>query len=165
MAEHDLSKISGSALQFAYDSSGQLTRSDISSCEWVSSSAAAIASQEDSGAAAAASGAATDSTTGDSTPSGSSGDVLEYWYSSGGYTKVPASLQERLAAGKAVVIEAGAIIPASATPGDGKSAGLSSAHSSSSSGDVRSAGVTRWLLRYRASDGLLESARLEQYKL
>jgi hypothetical protein len=97
---------------------------------------------------------------------GDDGTMLEYWYSSGGYTKVPASLQEQLAAGKAIVIEAGALLPASANSATGPE-GLDNTQSSSSSssGVARPAALTRWLLCYRAADGRLESARLERYQL
>jgi hypothetical protein len=38
------------------------------------------------------------------------GGVAEVWYSSGGYTRCPVSLQTELAAGHSVTLEAGAII-------------------------------------------------------
>jgi hypothetical protein len=76
----------------------------------------------------------------------SGGSVLEYWYSSGGYTRVPASLQEQLAAGQPVVIEAGAIIPGSA--------GGTGASNPTDSESSRPAAVTRWLLTYSATNGL-----------
>ena len=37
-------------------------------------------------------------------------NTAEVWYSSGGYTRCPVSLQAELAAGRAVTLEAGAII-------------------------------------------------------
>uniref|UniRef100_A0A383W7P2 Uncharacterized protein n=1 Tax=Tetradesmus obliquus TaxID=3088 RepID=A0A383W7P2_TETOB len=155
--------LTGTALHFAYDSSsGQLTRRDNSSCSWTPSSTVAVSNSHGDANLAAASS------------SRESWPVLEHWYSSGGYTKVPASLQETLAAGQPVVIEAGAIIPSAnkhvngqASDGGGSGAAeFKSGSSRSGSGSVgKPAAVTRWLLSYSAADGLLQSARLERYQL
>lgn len=167
MAQPERKALTGTALQFAYDGSGQLTRSDISSCSWMSGSARVSKGNASADSAAAGKQAAA------AAGGESGGAVLEYWYSSGGYTKVPANLEEHVAAGKPLVIEAGALIPASAVatgPPDpaGRSGGPGSVLSKSSvsrSSYTSPAGVTRWLLSYSASDGLLETARLEQYQL
>lgn len=84
----------------------------------------------------------------------SEGGMLESWYSSGGYTKVPRELKSLLEAGESVVIEAGAVLA--------KEGQRSQAEDEQSvEGSVE--GVTRWLLRYRPQDGQLESARIEVY--
>jgi hypothetical protein len=41
---------------------------------------------------------------------GAAGGMAEVWYASGGYSRCPMALQAELAAGRPVVIEAGAVI-------------------------------------------------------
>lgn len=73
-------QLCGSAVEFSYDG-GRLVRRGIDTCSWAAHVGPAPA-----------------------------GGVFERWYSSGGYTRCPAALQAELAAGRPVVIEAGAII-------------------------------------------------------
>lgn len=86
------------------------------------------------------------------TTGSSNSDPLESWYSSGGYTRVPRDLKCVIKSGQSVVIEAGAVVPKNMSPQEGHEGG-----------DLE--GVTRWLLKFRAGDGQLESARLEVYKI
>jgi hypothetical protein len=81
---HHWLRCNGSAVEFTYEG-GRLTRTDIDS--------------GDCGWQVSGGGAA---------------HTAEVWYSSGGYTRCPVSLQAELAAGRAVTLEAGAIIYRSA---------------------------------------------------
>jgi hypothetical protein len=77
---HHWMRCNGSAVEFAYEG-GRLTRTDI-----------------DTGDCGWHVGPAP------------AGGVAEVWYSSGGYTRCPVSLQTELAAGHPVTLEAGAVI-------------------------------------------------------
>ena len=72
--------LTGSAVTFSYDG-GALVRQDSDHCSWAAHIGPAPA-----------------------------GGVSEVWYSSGGYTRCPVSLQAELSAGRPVVLEAGAVL-------------------------------------------------------
>lgn len=114
----------GSAVEFAYDASGALTRRDEPHCSWDGSAAAAAL-------AACAS----------SSEPQQGGGVEEVWFSSGSWVRAPRALAPLLAAGRPLVLEAGAV--------------FSSVESTLQ--------LARWLFSYSAASGRLEAARLEVY--
>jgi hypothetical protein len=83
--------LKGSAVEFFYSDKGDLQRREIACCVWTPTCTS------------------TTSSTTSSSSSSSSSHLLESWFSSGGYTKSPRSIQACLNAEDPVVIEAGAV--------------------------------------------------------
>ena len=73
--------LTGSALEYSYNTHGRLVRSEVDSCSWS-----------------------------DRPAGGPGAGVSEVWYSSGAYSRCPVSLKSQVDAEEKVVFEAGAIL-------------------------------------------------------